>query len=91
MIGLEALQLRIGTLSGLMEQKHPGYVGELEIIRSTLQRDPEMLHLLDPEKDLAVIYDAMAKFKQIEIPEAAKKAEKNKLLPKGKAITLDDF
>ena len=91
MILLESLQLKIATLQELMESRSPGYKNELELIRITLQKDPEILHLLDPEKDLSVIFAAMSQYQAIEIPESAKKAKKNKLLPKGKSIGLDDF
>jgi len=91
MITTEQIQLRLSTLSGLMEAKSPGYVSELDTIRNLLHRDPEQLALLDPEKDLSVLFAAMGMYRQIEIPEAAKKKEKSKLIPKDKVIGTDDF
>jgi hypothetical protein len=74
-----------------MEERSPGYKTELEVIRRLLQQDPEQLQLLDPEKDISVIFAGMAMYKQIEIPESAKKKDKEKILPKGKAIGTEDF
>jgi len=91
MIDVESLQLRLATLSGLMEARSPGYVSELDIIRNILHKDPEKLQLLDPATELSVLFGAMAMYRQIEIPEAAAKKDKNKLLPKNKVIGTDDF
>ncbi len=91
MIPVETLRLKIATLESLMSERSPGYKTELEQIRITLQRDPEILHLLDPEKDLQPIFLAMQRWQDVEIPVAAAKKESNKILPKGRSVTVDDF
>lgn len=90
MIAIEALKLKIATLQQSLEIEDPGYKLHLAEIHSTLRGDPEMVHILDPEKDLHVIFEAMRRYKQIEIPITEKKAAKNAGLPKG-PINLDQF
>jgi len=89
MLPLESLQLKIKTLEAQLEEKLPGYVSSLEEIRMIIQRDPEVIHLLKTEEELHVIFAAMQKYQDIEIPVVAAKAEKSKLIPKN--LSLNDF
>lgn len=90
MIAIEALKLKIQTLQQSLEQEDPGYKLHLAEIHGILRGDQEMVHVLDPERDLHVIFEAMRRFKQIEIPITERKAAKNGGLPKG-PVNLDQF
>lgn len=89
MIPLESLQLKLSTLQEQLNQKLPGYKSSLEDIRGILQRDPEQLHLLRPDGELSILFAAMQTYKDIEIPIAAAKKEKEKIIPKN--LSLNDF
>ena len=88
MIAIEALRLKIATLESALESSDPGYKLHLAEIHSTLRADNELVHMLDPERDLHTIFEAMRRYKNIEIPITEKKAA-NKL-PKG-PLSLDSF
>lgn len=89
MIAIEALRLKIATLESMLETEDPGYKLHLAEIHSTLRGDPEMVHILDPERDLQPIFEAIRRFKNIEIPITEKKAG-SRIVPKG-PINLDQF
>lgn len=90
MIAVEALRLKIATLQEALEKEDPGYKLHLAEIHAILRSDNELTHILDPEKDLHPIFEAMRRFKQIEIPITERKAAKNSGLPKG-PVSLDAF
>lgn len=89
MIAIESLRMKIATLQQSLETEDPGYKIHLAEIHSILRSDAEMTHILDPEKDLCVIFEAMRRYKNIEIPITEKKAA-SRVVPKG-PINLDQF
>ena len=89
MLSLDILQVKIATLQQQLEIRDPGYKNSLEECRVTLQKDPELVHLLKPDTELHVIFAAMQHYSQVEIPVVAEKKEKNKIL--GKALDLNGF
>lgn len=89
MIEVDAVRLKIAELSEQLESNLPNYKLTLAEIHKTLRADPEMVHILDPEKDLSVIFEGMRRYKNIEIPITEQKAKKSSV-PKG-PVGLDDF
>ena len=88
MIAIESLRLKIANLQQSLETEDPGYKSHLAEIHSILRSDQELTHILDLEKDLSVIFEAMRRYKNIEIPITEKKAASK--LPKG-PVSLDAF
>lgn len=90
MIAIEALRLKIGTLQNELESNSPGYKNYLGEIHSILRADPELVHVLDPERDLHVLFEAMRKYKNVEIPITEQKKKAANGIPKG-PVSLDEF
>lgn len=87
MIAIEQLRMKIIDLESRLIAKTPDYKIMLAEIHGILLADPEMIHMLKTDTEVAIIVDGLRRFKQIEIPIPVKKAG---MTPKG-PLKLDDF
>jgi len=90
MIAIEALRIKIETLQQELECNSPGYKQYLGDIHSALRADPELVHILDPEKDLHILFEAMRKYKNVEIPITEQKKKMAAAAQRG-PVSLDEF
>lgn len=88
---LESMQLSIATLQQQLESNDPGYKTRLAEIHSTLRNDPEMTHMLKTREEISVIFEAMRRFKDVEIPITERKKEKSPSSTIKGPVSLDQF
>lgn len=88
---LESMQLSIATLQQQLESNDPGYKTRLAEIHSILSKDPEMTHMLKTREEISVIFEAMRRFKDVEIPITERKKEKSPSSSIKGPVSLDQF